>query len=494
MPTILMPSAETVSAQSDDISSEFAPFAAKMSADGLPPSLINSFRFYYHQLRKGATGFIYRDQALPVQDLPQSADLDYCQQRGVTALDKLVVIKLNGGLGTSMGMAGPKSLLPVKDGLSFLDIIAQQILALRAQHQVRIPLLLMNSFSTRRESLAALTAYPTLPQSLPLDFLQHKVPKIRQDTLTPVSWPDDPEKEWCPPGHGDIYLALHTSGTLQALLDQGYEYAFISNADNLGAIVDTAILGYVAAEQIPFLMEVTERTAGDRKGGHLAQSSDGRLLLREIAQCPPEEKDEFQDIQRFGYFNTNNLWIHLPTLHTELQKRDGLLPLPLIRNGKPVDPTIPDSLPVYQLETAMGLAISLFEGSQALSVPRNRFRPVKKCNDLLALWSDAYVLTDNFRVRLDPRRHSGEAPGGDPLVTLDDKYYGLIDDMTARFPHGAPSLVQCRSLTVCGDVYFGAGVVVHGDATVCNPSNSPLWIADGAVLTGKMEHSTLPGN
>ncbi|RLT34779.1 MAG: UTP--glucose-1-phosphate uridylyltransferase [Chloroflexi bacterium] len=455
-----------------------------MSTAGLPHSLIGSFRFYYNKLREGATGHISREQALPVHDLRNSENLNPFAARGEAALDKLVVIKLNGGLGTSMGMAGPKSLLPVKDGLTFLDIIARQVLALRVAHNARVPLLLMNSFHTRSDTLAALADYPSLPQSLPLDFLQHKVPKVRQDTLAPVDWPDDPEKEWCPPGHGDIYLALHTSGTLQALLEQGYEYAFISNADNLGAIVDTNILGYFAEENLPFLMEATERTAGDRKGGHLAQSPDGRLLLREIAQCPPDEMAEFQDIERFGYFNTNNLWLHLPTLHTELQKRDGVLPLPLIRNGKPVDPTAPNSLPVYQLETAMGLAISIFEGSQAICVPRNRFRPVKKCNDLLALWSDAYVLTENFQVRLDPRRHSGEAPAGDPLVVLDDNYYGLIDDLTARFPHGAPSLVQCRSLTVDGDVYFGEGVVVNGDVTVRNPSNSPLWIADGAVLSG----------
>lgn len=478
---------------SPDSSDNFAPFAFKMAADGLPPSLIESFHFYYKQLQEGATGFIYREQAQPVQTLPQAGELGLYQESGLAALDKLVVIKLNGGLGTSMGMNGPKSLLPVKNGLTFLDIIVRQILALRNRYQVRIPLLLMNSFSTRADSLTALNSYPTLPQSLPLDFLQHKVPKIRQDTLTPVSWPDDPEKEWCPPGHGDIYLALHTSGMLQALLEQGYEYAFVSNADNLGATVSEEILGYVAAEGLPFLMEVTERTNGDRKGGHLAQTPDGRLLLREIAQCPPEEIEEFQDIQRFRFFNTNNLWVDLPSLAALLAEHNGLLPLPLIRNSKPVDPSRPASLPVYQLETAMGLAISLFAGSQAVSVPRNRFRPVKKCNDLLALWSDAYVLTDNYRVRLDPRRHSGAAPAGDPLVILDDPFYGLIDDMTARFPHGAPSLVQCRSLTVCGDVYFGAGVVVKGDASVCNRSGGPLWIPDGTVLTGEVERSALTG-
>ncbi|MBX3051758.1 MAG: UTP--glucose-1-phosphate uridylyltransferase [Caldilineaceae bacterium] len=458
-----------------------------MEAEGLPLSLIESFRFYYNQLREGATGYIHRGQAQPVASLPRSAHLASFAKQGIEMLDKLVVIKLNGGLGTSMGMDGPKSLLPVKDGLTFLDIIARQVLALRQTFQARVPLLLMNSFSTRTDSLAALSAYPSLPQSLPLDFAQHKVPKIRQDTLLPVEWPADREKEWCPPGHGDIYLALHTSGTLQALLAQGYEYAFVSNADNLGAIVDTEILGYVAANHLPFLMEVTERTAGDRKGGHLAQDADGQLLLREIAQCPPEEMDEFQDIERYRFFNTNNLWVHLPSLAEVLAAHNGILPLPLIRNSKPVDPTQPDSTPVYQLETAMGLAISVFAGAQAVDVPRNRFRPVKKCNDLLALWSDAYFLTDGFRVRLDPVRHSGAAPAGDPLVTLDERYYGLIDDLQARFPHGAPSLVQCRSLEVCGDVYFGRDVVVEGDVRICNRSGVTQWIEDRRVLTGDVE-------
>jgi len=464
----------------------FSPFAAKMAAEGLPESLIQSFHFYYNQLSQGATGYIGGDQALPVGKLPRTAELNVYGAQGEAALDRLVVIKLNGGLGTSMGLNGPKSLLPVKNGLTFLDIIARQILALRAAHSARIPLLLMNSFSTRAESLAALDAYPALRNALPLDFVQHKVPKIRQDTLAPVEWPDDPDKEWCPPGHGDIYLSLQTSGILRDLLDGGYEYAFISNADNLGAFVDADILGYMAAKKLPFLMEVTERTPGDRKGGHLAQMPDGRLLLREIAQCPPEEMDAFQNIQRFGYFNTNNLWVHLPSLHAVLQQYSGVLPLPLIRNSKPVDPSQPDSTPVYQLETAMGLAISIFSGAQAISVPRNRFRPVKKCNDLLALWSDAYVLAENFRVRLDPRRHSGVAPAGDPLVTLDDGYYTLIDDMLARFPHGAPSLLQCRSFTVYGDVYFGKDVVVQGDVTVRNENDSPRCIPDGAVLTGNV--------
>src|SRR5690606_26731533 len=145
-------------------------------------------------------------------------------------------------------------------------------------------------------------------------------------------------------------------------------------------------------KQLPFLMEVADRTRADSKGGHLARRPDGQLILREIAQCPPDELEKFQDIDRYGYFNTNNLWLHLPTLRKILDERKGVLGLPLIRNEKPVDPTNLKSYRVYQLETAMGSAIAVFPGAQAVCVPRTRFLPIKKNNDLLVLWSDAYCL------------------------------------------------------------------------------------------------------
>ena len=99
---------------------------------------------------------------------------------------------------------------------------------------------------------------------------------------------------------------------LDTLLANGYEVAFVSNADNLGAELDPLPLGYFVSERLPFLMEVADRTAADRKGGHLARrKSDGRLALRESAQCPDEDTDAFQDVDRHRYFNTNNLWINL---------------------------------------------------------------------------------------------------------------------------------------------------------------------------------------
>lgn len=457
---------------------DFAPFADKMQAAGLSQTFIDNFRYYYDQLVKGATGFITRDEAQPVYELPDYATLSAAHRRaGAEALTRAVVLKLNGGLGTSMGMDGPKSLLPVKDGLTFLDIIVRQNLHLRTTTGARVPLLLMNSFATRAASLAALARYPEYTQDIPHDFLQHMEPKVWKDTLSPATWPDDPEKEWCPPGHGDIYTALVDSGMLQMLLDAGYEYVFVSNADNLGAVLDPAILGFVVETRIPFLMEVAERTAADRKGGHLARNRHGRLLLRESAQCPPDEEAEFQDIQRYRYFNTNNLWLNLRALADLLSAQHDILGLPLIRNEKPIDPGDPTTPRVYQLETAMGSAIAIFEGAQALCVPRSRFVPVKKNSDLLVLMSDAYRLNPDYTLAL-----AEELEGKPPVVTLDDRYYLLHTAMQARFPAGAPSLRRCTRLTVTGDVTFGANVTIVGDVTVAAPTGETRYIADGATL------------
>jgi UTP--glucose-1-phosphate uridylyltransferase len=367
-----------------------------------------------------------------------------------------------------MGMTRAKSLIEAKDGLTFLDVIARQVI------ELRVPLVLMNSFYTREDSLKALSAHPELESDLPRDFVQHKEPKIRVDDLMPVQWPDNPSLEWAPPGHGDLYTALLTSGMLSTLLERGRRYAFVSNSDNLGAVLDERILGWMAREEIPFVMEVTERTEADRKGGHLALRG-GRYVLRETAQTPEEDLAALQDISRHRYVNTNNLWVDLQVLRRVLEERGGVLGLPLIVNRKTADPGDKSTPAVFQLETAMGAAIGVFERARPVRVPRQRFSPVKTTEDLLALRSDAYVLAEGARVELAPAR--GGTP---PVVDLDDAYYKLLRDFEARFADGAPSLVACHRLTVEGDVVFGRGVVVRGTVVV----RGPLRVGDGAVLAG----------
>ncbi len=453
---------------------KFAPFARRMEAEGLPAIAVETFAHYYRQLLSGETGLIPEAAIRPVESLPDAETLppDLAAE-GEAALPHTVLIKLNGGLGTSMGLEQAKSLLVVKNGLTFLDIIARQAM------QTGVPLVLMNSFATRADSLAALARYPQLRRNLPLDFLQHKVPKVARADLSPVSWPSNPALEWCPPGHGDIYTALLTSGMLRTLLEAGYRYAFVSNADNLGAVLDTAILGYFVRHRLPFMMEVADRTEADKKGGHLARLPNGQLILRESAQCPPDDLPAFQDVRRHRYFNTNSLWLNLPALQDTLAERGGILGLPMIRNAKTVDPRDPHSTPVYQLETAMGAAIAVFPGAQALRVPRTRFAPVKTTNDLLAVRSDAYLLTGDFRVIPHPDR-----PAGTVVVNLDSRFYKLIGDMEARFPHGAPSLLHCARLTVQGDFRFGANVICRGEAQLVNESAAQAHIADGTVIAG----------
>jgi UTP--glucose-1-phosphate uridylyltransferase len=457
-----------------NLSPQFAPFAERMRAEGLPDIAIRTFEHYYRQLIKGETGLIPETEITPVNSLPDAETFsEQLAQAGQATLSKTILLKLNGGLGTSMGLTKAKSLLTVKNGLSFLDIIARQAI------EIGIPLVLMNSFSTQADSLAALEKYPDLPGHVPLDFVQHKIPKIAQADFSPAEWPQEPDLAWCPPGHGDIYTALVTSGLLNRLLDAGYKYAFVSNADNLGAVMDTAILGYLAENRIPFMIEVAGRTGADKKGGHLAYRN-GQLILRESAQCPAEDEAAFQDVGRHKYFNTNNLWLNLPALKAVLEANNNILGLPMIRNAKTLDPRDPASPPVYQLETAMGSAIAVFEGAQAVRVPRSRFAPVKTTNDLLAIRSDAYTLTGDYRVIANPARTLDHI-----VVDLDSRYYKMIADLEARFPHGALSLLECVRLTVEGDIRFGANVRAKGDVTLTNHSGAQVKIEDNTLLRGE---------
>ena len=458
----------------------FRPFEDKFAADGAPRILVDNFRHQYQHLVEGQTGLIPLDSIQPVPELTKADSLGRFETTGQGALSRAVMIKLNGGLGTGMGLEKAKSLINVKRGMNFLDILARQVLRIRRTSHVPLPFLLMNSFSTDSDTLEVLAGYPDIQKGqpdFPLSFLQHRVPKVRKDNLQPVSWPQSPEKEWCPPGHGDLYTALLASGLVEKLLARGFEYAFVSNCDNLGATLDRRILGYFADRNAPFMMEVTERTEADRKGGHLARLRSGGLVLRELAQCPTHEAEDFQDIRKHRYFNTNNLWLNLRQVAGFMAANGGVLDLPLIMNRKTVDPRDPDSPAVIQLETAMGSAISVFPGSEALNVPRTRFAPVKTTEDLLALWSDAYVLTEDFHIVLHATRK-----GEPPVVKLDPQYYRVIDDFFDRFPSGAPSMLQCRSVTVDGNVQFGRNVTLRGEVHVRNTSPEPLVIADGTVL------------
>ena len=206
---------------------------------------------------------------------------------------------------------------------------------------------------------------------------------------------------------------------------------FISNSDNLGAVPDPRVAGWFAGSGAPFAIEAVRRTASDRKGGFFARRKiDGRLVLRETAQTPPEDAEAAADLDRHRYCSTNNVWFDLAAMKQALDVRQGILGLPLIRNVKNVDPADPSSPKVIQVETAMGAAIEIFENSRLIEVGRDRFVPVKTTDDLLVLRSDVYEIGGDFVL--------DQVAAQIPYVDLDDDYYKVVGEFDKRFPEGAP--------------------------------------------------------
>jgi len=455
--------------------------AKEMAAGGeVTPAAILAFMGQFDMLVGGATGMMPESELTPAGDMKTLADLpDYDKAKIGAIIEKTVILKLNGGLGTGMGLDKAKSLLEVVDGKNFLDFTADQLKHQRAEFKSdKLGFLLMNSFSTSDDTHAALEKYKELGSWENIQMVQNKVPKLLREGFGPSTYEKNPADEWCPPGHGDLYAALLGSGKLDELIAEGKEYVFVSNSDNLGATLDLKLLEYFASEDAGFMMEVAQRTDADKKGGHLAKKGDG-LVLREAAQCAKEDEAAFQDISKHQFFNTNNLWFKLSNVQKVMAEGGGVMPLPMIRNDKTVDPKDDTSSPVYQLETAMGAAIANFgDKSRAVVVDRSRFAPVKKCDDLLNLRSDAYEVTADHRLQLVESRK-----GLPPTVTLGDTYK-KIAEFDTLVKDGIPSMVGCDSLTLLPKktkkiITFAKGVIFKGKVTLTVSDDGPAILAAG---------------
>jgi len=385
---------------------------------------------------------------------------------------KLCVLKLNGGLGTTMGCTGPKSVIEVHSELSFLDLTVAQIEDLNNRYNTDVPLILMNSFNTHEETLKVITKYKNIKAKI-LTFNQSKFPRIEKDTLLPMS--DDPHSHkdnWYPPGHGDVYRALANSGLLEQLLKEGREYIFISNIDNLGATVDFNILRYMQESHTDFIMEVTDKTRSDIKGGTLIEY-EGKAKLFEIAQCPPQYVDEFKSIKKFKIFNTNNLWCSLKSID-KLVREDKMKDVDVIVNPKKAL-----GKDVLQLETAAGAAIQFFENARGINVPRSRFLPVKSSYDLFVVQSNLYDLQNGYLI-MNPKRPYPTVP----LVNLGENFKKVSDYMSRI--KSIPDILELDQLTVSGDVFIGAKVTLKGTVIIVANHGNRIDIPDGAILENKV--------
>ncbi len=450
-----------------DLNAATSAISKIMREKGVHSGAINAFVKMVEKVGRGAAPYVDLNE---VEEPDSKQILDPTDQEkkeleslGNELLAKTVIIKLNGGRSTTMGGEVPKGILQCKGELSYLDIVAKQILAIKEKMGVQVKLCLMNSFFTHEQSMEKMAKYD-FPV---LSFIQSKAPRLNPSTLTPVNTFEN--EVWAPPGHGDLYQSLDSSGIRAGLIEQGYKWAFVSNMDNLAATLEPWILGLIQSKGIDFLLEVTKRTQVDRKGGTLVVR-DGKVDLLEIAQVAPDHLQEFMDISRFRVFNTNNLWL-------DLEKVDPLsMDMPIIQNRKVIHNT-----EMLQLETAMGAAIGSFERSRGLLVGRDRFFPTKKAEDLFVVQSDACVLDDMFRLQPNPLRPD-HLPMR-PWVKFEDDFIKSALEIPRRFDDMATvSLLEAEYFEVSGNVFFERDVKIKGRVVIKGTEGKELRIEKGSIL------------
>lgn len=460
----------------------FMPFALKMTENGVPDIRIEAFRRNFIRAFGNHERFIREASIAPVGELPVLDGLEpLSEQREREIMKKCAVLKLNGGLATTMGkVRGPKSLITARGKFTFLDIAIRRILTKRRRFgQYSIPLILFNSFSTAEQTMKSADAFPELyDQRLQLSLLQSMVPRIDAAAMLPYSDEGDLDSEWCPPGHGDIYMSFFTSGILSVLLSQNIRWLFVSNIDNLGAELDARIAGWMEENELPMVMEVCRRCPADCKGGHLCRDVYGGFVLRESSMCAPDELAYSSDIDKYRYFNTNNIWLNVEALYELIVAKGGFVNMPVIVNCKKITSSQGKVCDIIQLENACGSLISAFPNAQALEVGRERFAPVKGLGDLATVRSDVFSMEPDFTMRVNCES------GIPPRVTLPPEVCNLAD-FEAMFPKGVPSLRGCRSLTISGPVVFGKNIRCSGNVSIA--ADGPETIADGAVLSGSVK-------
>ncbi|EJW03698.1 hypothetical protein EDEG_00186 [Edhazardia aedis USNM 41457] len=389
-------------------------------------------------------------------------------------LSKLAVLKLNGGLGTTMGCVGPKSSIHVRGGENFLDMSVKHIDGLNKKHNVNVPLILMNSFNTEKITNKLIRRYSGIRV-----FSQSVYPRIYSDSLLPVC-PSFRDAGLYPPGHGDLFYSLKRSGLLDELISEGKEYLFISNIDNMAATVDCKILNYVVENNVDFLMEVTNKTRADIKGGTIIEYENSLKLL-EIAQVPPEHKSDFTSVRKFKIFNTNSVWVNLKALKKILE--NGPMKLDIIENKKALPKT---NEKVIQLETAIGAAIAHFKNAKGMIVPRTRFLPVKTTSDLFLVQSNIFIEEKGALV-LNPKR----LYLGNPIIRLVGPHFKEVNKYLERFS-GIPDILDLDHLTVSGNVKFGKNVTLKGTVIIIASENNTIKIPDGAILEDSIVFGNLP--
>ncbi|XP_054815270.1 UTP--glucose-1-phosphate uridylyltransferase-like isoform X2 [Prosopis cineraria] len=391
----------------------------------------------------------YADITLVSEDIEETKKL----------LDKLVVVKLNAGLGTKMmGLDIPKSTVNVSDGLTFLDLIINQIETLNSKYECGVPLVLLNTSDIHDNTLKILEKYSTSSIN---------IQAFKQDQGSEVILSGDHlgKGEVCPFENGGAFLSLAESGTLDLLLTQGKEYILVINSDNVATVIDPSILNYLLNNKIDCCIEVTQGHSSD------FHSQLRNFKLQEIARNPDKQmKDQFKLI------DTTNMWVNLRAIK-RLVDTDKLK-----YNNQSVSKENDIDQSLLQ-KTAAGSTIQFFERAIGVSVPESRYLPLNTTTDLLLIQSDLYTSKEGVLTR-NPNR----ADPIDPEIHLGPEFE-KVGDFQSRFK-SIPSIVGLDSLTVTGDVWFGDNITLKGVVTIAAKPGMKLEIPEGVVIENKVISDT----
>ncbi|CAN1226243.1 UTP--glucose-1-phosphate uridylyltransferase [Linum grandiflorum] len=258
-------------------------------------------------------------------------------------LDKLVVVKLNSTLGTAVGFNGPKSMIDVRDGVTSLDLLVNQIQNLNQKYGSDIPLVLINSARTHDDTSKVLEQYSTSN----IDILP-----VQQGQQLGES-PDvlENENKLYASDQAAALRSLIDSGALDVLLAKGKEYVLVVSPDNSAVAVDAKILNHLITNKIVLCME-----------------------LGEIAEDPSAHS-----MEKFKFISTKTLWLSLNAI-------------------KRLADT--NSLKVDNVSTS-----ELFDKAVGINVPQSRFLQLNTTSDLLLVKSDLYAVIDGSLAR-NPFRSS----------------------------------------------------------------------------------------
>lgn len=374
-------------------------------------------------------------------------------------LDKLVVVKFNGALGTNMGFSGPKSAIEVKNNLTPLDLMVDQVESLNSKYGCNVPLLLMDTAETHDHVQKVLEKYSNSKvdiHSLSLSQQPHEKSfegHSRKDKLYPSS------------DHSVVFLSLMKSGTLDLLLVQGKEYALVVDSDNVAAVADPKIFNHLIQNQIEYCMEVAPVPSIDLRNS-LINLRPGKFQLVDITQNPTKQSGG-----KFKFINTRSMWVNLRAIKRLIDTDE--LKIENFSSSKEVNDD-----QIISRGTGADSAIQFFDHTIGINVAQSRYLPVNSTSDLLLLQSDLYTADEGILVQ-NPARDNP----ANPSIELGPEFE-KVNDFQSRFK-SIPSIINLDSLKVEGDVWFGAGITLKGKVSIVAKPGMKLEIPDGIVLENK---------